>query len=86
MTSFDFVLAPLSLAGRAERIARLEPHELRLQAVRACRDQDTEALWTLTEAYLVTRGRKGAAVSPGTLETYKSSVEKFVTWAVPAGV
>ena len=73
----ELVLAPVSLAGRAERLARLEPEELRKRAMVACRDQDVVTLWEMTEAYLVTRGRKGASVSPRTLETYKDSVEQF---------
>lgn len=85
-TSIELVLAPVSLAARAERIGRLEPEELRKRAVVACRDRDVETLWALTEAYLINRGRKGAAVSPRTLETYQDSVEKFCSWAVPAGV
>lgn len=82
----DMVLAPVSLATRAERVARLEPGELRKRAIVACRDQDVDALWATTEAYLVTRGRKGASVSPRTLETYRDSVERFCAWAAPAGV
>lgn len=85
-TSIELVLATVSLAARAERIGRLEPEELRKRAVVACRDRDVETLWALTEAYLINRGRKGAAVSPRTLETYQDSVEKFCSWAVPAGV
>lgn len=86
MTGLELVLAPVALAARAERIARLEPEELRRKAVTACRDQDVGTLWDITEAYLVNRGRKGASVSPRTLETYRDSVEQFCAWAVPAGV
>lgn len=86
MTGMELVLAPLDLAGRTERLARLEPEELRKKAVTACRDQDVATLWDITEAYLVTRGRKGARISPRTLETYRDSVEQFMAWAVPAGV
>lgn len=86
MTTMELVLAPLSLVGRAERVTRLEPEDLRRQAVAACRDQDATSLWKITEAYLVSRGRKGAHISPRTLETYQDSVEQFVGWAGPAGV
>ncbi|WP_104992468.1 site-specific integrase [Deinococcus sp. NW-56] len=86
MTGLEIVLAPVSLVARAERIARLEPEDLRKRAIVACRDADIQALWEITEAYLVTRGRKGAKVSPRTLETYQDSVGQFVSWAGPAGV
>lgn len=86
MTDLDLVLAPVSLAARAERIGRLEPEELRKRAIVACRDRDVFTLWEIAEAYLVTRGRKGASVSPRTLETYRDSVEQFCSWAGPAGV
>lgn len=86
MTGMELVLAPVSLAARAERIGRLEPEELRKRAVTACRDQDVATLWEIAEAYLVNRGRKGASVSPRTLETYRDSVDRFCAWAVPAGV
>ena len=84
--SLEIVAAHLSLVGRADRIARLEPDELRRRAVVACRDADEAELWAITEAFLVTRGRKGARVSERTLETYQDSVQTLVRWAVPAGV
>jgi integrase/recombinase XerC len=88
MTDLTLVLTSASLVGRTERLSRLESDGLRRLAVTACRDQDVTALWNLAEAYayLVTRGRKGALVSPRTLETYQDSVSQFVAWAVPAGV
>ena len=73
VTGLEIVLAPATLAARAERLGRLEPEELRKKAIVACRDADATALWDLTEAHLVTRGRKGASVSPRTLETYHDS-------------
>ena len=86
MSSLEIVAAVLDLVGRAERLTRLEPDELRRQAVAACRDADVTALWAITEAHLLTHGRKGARVSPRTLETYQDSVQQFVKWALPAGV
>lgn len=86
MTGLEIVLAPVTLAARAERLGRLEPEELRKRAIVACRDSDATALWNLTEAHLVTCGRKGASVSPRTLETYHDSVDQFLAWAGFAGV
>ncbi|ULH17814.1 tyrosine-type recombinase/integrase (plasmid) [Deinococcus sp. KNUC1210] len=85
-SSLDIVAAHLSLVGRADRIARLDPDELRRRAVVACRDADEAELWAITEAFLITRGRKGARVSVRTLETYQDSLQTFVRWALPAGV
>ena len=84
--NLKLVVSSLELAGRTDRIARLEPDELRRRAVTACRDADEAELWSITEAFLVTRGRKGARVSERTLETYQDSVQTFVRWALPAGV
>jgi integrase/recombinase XerC len=86
VSSLEIVAAALDLVGRAERLTRLEPDELRRRAVAACRDADVAALWDITEAHLLTHGRKGARVSPRTLETYQDSVQQFVRWALPAGV
>ncbi|MBB5293209.1 hypothetical protein HNQ10_000022 [Deinococcus metallilatus] len=38
------------------------------------------------EAYLVTRGGRGARVSVNTLESYRIGVQVLLDWAGPAGV
>ena len=84
--NLSLVAASLELAGRADRIARLEPDELHRRAVVACRDADEAELWAIIESFLVTRGRKGGRVSERTLETYQDSVQIFIRWALPTGI
>jgi integrase/recombinase XerC len=53
------------LVSRSRDWSTLQGDERR-RAVQAARDRDTEALWSLTEAYLVTWGKAGARTSPHT--------------------
>ena len=78
--------ANLDLQGRADRVAHLDPDSLKKAALRAARDTDAEGLWALLEAYLVTRGGRGARVSVNTLEAYRTGLDTFLAWASPAGV
>ncbi|MBZ9715537.1 tyrosine-type recombinase/integrase [Deinococcus multiflagellatus] len=76
----------LDLQARADRLARLEPDALRREAVEAARDLNRDALWALVEAFLVTRGGRGARVSKHTLESYQIGVQTFLDWAQPNSV
>ncbi|MEF2279422.1 site-specific integrase [Deinococcus sp. YIM 134068] len=78
--------ARLDLAARSERLARMEPDALRRDAIRWARDVDEEGLWSLIEAYLVSRGSRGARVSNHTLVSYRQGLSTFLAWAVPGGV
>jgi len=66
---------------RARNWNDLEAGERIRRAVVACRDQDREALWSLTEAYLVLNGSSGTATSPRTLKAYRWAVDRFLTYA-----
>jgi hypothetical protein len=70
--------APLD---RARTWNDLEAGERRRRAVAAARDKDREALWSLTEAYLVLNGASGTSVSPRTLKAYRWAVNRFLTYA-----
>ena len=78
--------ANLDLQARAEQVARQDPDALRKEALRAARDMDAAGLWSLTEAFMVTRGARGARVSNHTLLSYKQSLKTFLGWAGPAGM
>jgi len=84
--SLEIMAAQLDLSARAERLARLDPDALRKDALRWARDMDEEGLWLLTESFLVTRGGRGARVSPHTLTSYRQGLRTFLVWAVPGGV
>ncbi|WP_407572884.1 tyrosine-type recombinase/integrase [Deinococcus altitudinis] len=71
----------VSSLDRARSWNDLEAGERRRRAVVACRDQDREALWSLTEAYLVLNGTSGTSVSPRTLKAYRWAVDRFMTYA-----
>lgn len=47
----------------------------------AARDKDKDALWGLTEAYLVLNGASGTGVSPRTLKAYRWAIDRFLTYA-----
>ncbi|WP_407543516.1 tyrosine-type recombinase/integrase (plasmid) [Deinococcus radiomollis] len=56
----------------------LSEAELRRLAVAACRDQDEETLWALTEAYFTTYGASGAKASRHTLRAYRQGLRVFL--------
>lgn len=62
------------LAARSRAWADLPPDERKRRAAEAARDRDAEALWSLTEAHLVTWGRAGAKLSAHTLRAYRAGV------------
>lgn len=84
--TLELMAARLDLAARAERLARQDPDALRKDALRWARDSDEQGLWDLIEAFLVTRGARGARVSDHTLASYRQGLRTFLEWAVPGGV
>lgn len=66
---------------RARSWNDLNPEERRRRAVEAARDQNAEALWGLTEAYLTLHGSSGTATSPRTLKAYRWAVNRYLTYA-----
>ncbi|WP_202630547.1 hypothetical protein [Deinococcus alpinitundrae] len=66
---------------RARNWNDLESGERRRRAVVAARDKDREALWSLTEAYLVLNGASGTSVSPRTLKAYRWAIDRFLIYA-----
>lgn len=66
---------------RARSWSDLNPEERRRRAVLAVRDQDAEALWSLTEAYLTLHGSSGTATSPRTLKAYRWAVNRYLAYA-----
>lgn len=70
-----------SSLDRARGWSDLNPEERRRRAVEAARNQDAEALWGLTEAYLTLHGSSGTATSPRTLKAYRWAVNRYLTYA-----
>ena len=66
---------------RARTWNDLGAEERRRRAVVAARDKDKEALWSLTEAYLVLNGASGTGVSSQTLKTYRWAINRFLNYA-----
>lgn len=66
---------------RAKTWGDLSSEERKRRAVLAVRDQDTDTLWTLTEAYLTLHGSSGTAISPRTLKAYRWAVNRYLTYA-----
>ncbi|ULH17405.1 site-specific integrase (plasmid) [Deinococcus sp. KNUC1210] len=85
-TSLELMVHQLDRHGRAERLGRLEPDELRRRGVTAARDRDEEALWALIEAYLVLRGARGGRVSPYTLRNYRAGLRMLLAWVETSGM
>jgi integrase/recombinase XerC len=46
--------------------------------MRAANERDTEALWRIVEAYIITKGRKKAGTSPATLLAYRVGLERLL--------
>jgi len=65
---------PTAALDRATAWARRGDDDRRRQAVTAARDHDAAALWTLTESWLLLRGRKGASISARTLRNYRQAL------------
>ncbi|WP_344983005.1 tyrosine-type recombinase/integrase [Deinococcus rubellus] len=64
----------------------LSEGELRRLAVAACRDQDPEILWALTEAYFTIYGASGAKASRHTLRAYRQGLNVFLNHAATCAV
>jgi len=67
--------------SRARHWTDLGEPELRRLTVAACRDQDPETLWALTEAYFTTYGASGAKASRHTLRAYRQGLNAFLNFA-----
>lgn len=66
------------LKDRADQISGMPEAELRREAMRAANERDADALWRITEAYIVTNGRKKANVSLATLDSYRLGLERLL--------
>lgn len=64
--------------ARAEAWVHLSETDRRRQAVAAANQRDLEALWSLTEAYLVLHGSQGVRVSASTLKNYRTGVRDLL--------
>lgn len=62
----------------AAQWARLSPQQRRVRAVRAANERDGEALWSLTNYVLTTRGQRRGRVSERTRATYRRGVLDLV--------
>ncbi len=80
MTGLEVMVHRATLAQRAQRVAELDDGERRRVATQAARDRDPAALWALTEAYLITRGHKGARVAKSTLANYELGVRRLLDY------
>lgn len=76
-------LAPLH---DALSYAALTDQSLRVRAVEAAANYDTESLVLITLAYMTTSSRKGARTSRKTLDAYSLAVRDFVPWARTNGM
>ena len=66
------------LEDRARSISGLSDEDLKRYAAKAAHDRDADALWRLTEAYVITKGRKKAKTAASTLEAYRRGVERLL--------
>jgi len=73
-------------ASDALALTNLTDQALRVRAVQAASSYDTDALVTVTHAYMTTASRKGARTSQKTLAAYALAVRDFVPWARDNGV
>ncbi len=80
MVAESTALVPYDYTGidRTLAWAQLADDERKRQAVKAAHEHDGPALWDLTESWLLLHGKKGAAVSPRTLDAYRSGVRIFL--------
>ena len=80
-TGTDLVVYTGDTLSRSRQWTDLSESELRRLAVIACRDQDRDTLWALTEAYFTTYGVSGAKASRHTLRAYRQGLGVFLTYA-----
>lgn len=64
--------------ARAEAWVHLSETDRRRQALIAANERDLEALWSLTEAYLILHGSQGVQVSPSTLKNYRTGIRDLL--------
>jgi integrase len=69
------------ILSRSRQWTDLSAGELRRLAMTACRDQDEETLWGMTEAYFTTYGASGARASRHTLRAYRQGLKVFLKYA-----
>lgn len=77
-SSTTLVAAPGGGTEDAVRWAKLPPERRRVQAVRAANERDAEALWSLTNYHLTTRGRSRGRLSESTRAAYRRGVLDLV--------
>jgi integrase len=80
-TSTDMVPYAGDTVSRSRHWTDLSEGELRRLTVAACRDQDEEILWSLTEAYFTVYGASGAKASRHTLRSYRQGLRVFLNHA-----
>lgn len=83
---YDLMVYNLDLQSRAERVANLQPDELRRKAVRAASEKDAAELWSIMESYLVTRGARGSRVSRHTLESYRQGLQVLLAFCAASSM
>lgn len=76
----------LVLLKDALSYANLTDQSLRVRAVEAAANYDTESLVMVMLAYMTTSSRKGARTSQKTLDAYSLAVRDFVPWARTSGM
>lgn len=64
--------------GRAREWARMSDPDLKREAIRAARDRDLDALWSLVEAHMTLHGSSGAKASEHTLRAYQRGVKDLI--------
>lgn len=77
----DLVPYSESRLAQARAFASLTDEALKVRAVTAARDKNTEELWALTLAYLSSETSSGVKTSPHTLRAYKKGVEVLIDHA-----
>jgi integrase/recombinase XerC len=73
MTQLD-VFRPQTALERSESWTKLNDEDMRIRAARAIGGRDVDELWSVTEAYLIQKGKSGTKVSRKTLSTYRRGV------------
>ena len=76
--STDLVAFEGDATEDAVRWAQLSPSQRRVRAVKAASERDAEALWSLTNYWLTTRGRQRGRVSDRTRRAYRRGVLDLV--------
>lgn len=66
--------------------ANLTDQSLRVRAIEAAANYDTESLVLVLLAYMTTASRKGSRTSQKTLDAYTLAVRDFVPWTQSAGM